>query len=437
MNTADHQYGDSEFGKRLKRFRLERDLTQADLASPRYTHAYVSTIEAGRRTPSREALEFFASKLGVDLNELETGRPKGMVEELKVKLHEARLAVSQGRLDDGKKVARSVIRTARDYELTRIEARGNELEGLICERQGHLDKAIARYRKAQDLLRGDAPTALAAAVAGEVRCLNDEGDPHHAIFVGENYLDRLQREQMASPAAFLRVRSAMIPAYLRGGSATKAREAADETLRSIPKVNDPFSLATAYVNIAAVQVNEGHYVDAEVALLKAEELFEALDLSYEAGTALLARGIGLASEDKKTEARKALERASSILSETGNVVQHANAEMEIARIDRLDGQAAKASDRLKKALGLLEADSHPRLEAWAHRELGLALSKRDKTEAEKHFNKSLELYELQGVHLEVARTHMMMGKLAGNKDTRGQLRAYEQAMTAMEQVQEV
>ena len=85
----------------------------------------------------------------------------------------------------------------------------------------------------------------------------------------------------------------------------------------------------------------------------------------------------------------------------------------------------------------LEADSQPRLEAWAHRELGLALSKRNKAEAEKHFNKALELYEFQGVHLEVARTHMMVAKLLVSKDVKGQLRAYERATTAIDEVQEV
>lgn len=50
---------------------------------------------------------------------------------------------------------------------------------------------------------------------------------------------------------------------------------------------------------------------------------------------------------------------------------------------------------------------------------------------------ALELYDLQGVHLEVARTYMMIAKLAGNRDTKEQLRAYERAAAAMDKVQEV
>src|SRR5437588_452318 len=40
-------------GRRMQRLRVARGLTQAELASPKYTHSYVSTIEAGRRRPAR------------------------------------------------------------------------------------------------------------------------------------------------------------------------------------------------------------------------------------------------------------------------------------------------------------------------------------------------------------------------------------------------
>ena len=61
-------------GTRLRQIRVARGMTQAELASPRYTHAYVSAIEAGRRQPSTKAIEHFAARLGVDPDELMTGR---------------------------------------------------------------------------------------------------------------------------------------------------------------------------------------------------------------------------------------------------------------------------------------------------------------------------------------------------------------------------
>src|SRR5688500_19568040 len=90
-------------GPRLKRLRVERGLTQKELAAPRYSHAYVSTIEAGRRVPSRAALEHFGAKLGIEVEELVTGRPADLHSRLAVQLHEARVSVSAGQLDEAER----------------------------------------------------------------------------------------------------------------------------------------------------------------------------------------------------------------------------------------------------------------------------------------------------------------------------------------------
>src|SRR5438132_1920312 len=62
-------------GVRLRRLRLERGLSQRDLSSPGVSYAYISRIEAGARTPSVKALRQLASKLGVSVEQLETGKP--------------------------------------------------------------------------------------------------------------------------------------------------------------------------------------------------------------------------------------------------------------------------------------------------------------------------------------------------------------------------
>jgi transcriptional regulator with XRE-family HTH domain len=60
-------------GKRLKRLRLSRGLSQRELSSPGVSYAYISRIEAGARTPSVKALRKLAPKLGVSVEYLETG----------------------------------------------------------------------------------------------------------------------------------------------------------------------------------------------------------------------------------------------------------------------------------------------------------------------------------------------------------------------------
>src|SRR5688500_20374598 len=60
-------------GVRLRRLRLERRLSQRELASPGVSYAYISRIEAGTRQPSVKALRKLARKLGVTAEYLETG----------------------------------------------------------------------------------------------------------------------------------------------------------------------------------------------------------------------------------------------------------------------------------------------------------------------------------------------------------------------------
>lgn len=387
--------------------------------------------------PSDEALEFFAQKLGADLDELATGRPEGLAQELKLQLQEARHGIARGRLKEAQITAQGVIRKAKTFQLPRITARGYEIDALAHERQGNLEGAIRRYERSVETIAGDAPTAWAVAVAGQVRCLNEFGEAHHAVFMGENYLERLKRERMSSPSAVLRVRSSLVLAYLGAGSHKKAAQTADECQRLIPKVNDPLTLAIAYVNVAAVQKKQGQHADADIALAKAEELFEALDLINETGIAVLARGYNLARSGKEKQARPALEKASALLKETGHHAQHLNAEIEIARLDRLEGRLDQAAARLEASLELLVSDTQPRVEAWAHRELGLILIKRDKTRATKHLKKALELYELQGNPLEVARTHILMAEQRGARDTKGRLEEYQRAAEAVHQMPEM
>lgn len=52
-------------GRRLRELRESTGLTQLELAGEACTHAYVSTIEAGKRLPSPRMLEHFARRLGV------------------------------------------------------------------------------------------------------------------------------------------------------------------------------------------------------------------------------------------------------------------------------------------------------------------------------------------------------------------------------------
>lgn len=62
------------FGKRLRDYRKRLGLTQEDLSGDRYSAAYISHLEAGKREPSNEAIGYIADRLGISVEELWSGR---------------------------------------------------------------------------------------------------------------------------------------------------------------------------------------------------------------------------------------------------------------------------------------------------------------------------------------------------------------------------
>jgi transcriptional regulator with XRE-family HTH domain len=197
-------------GTRLRRLRQARGLTQRQVGEPRYTHAYVSTVEAGRRRPSREALEHFASKLGVDADELITGRPPGLETTLRMRLHEAHVAISDGRFEGTERELQHIRRDARRHSLSGIEAKTEELRGLWLQRSGRPDEALVRYQRAEELLRDEPPAARVDAVDGKATCFSALGDVRYAIFLLESLLDEIERSGLSDPDAIARIHASLV-----------------------------------------------------------------------------------------------------------------------------------------------------------------------------------------------------------------------------------
>src|SRR3954469_15315683 len=100
------QTGPESIGQRLRRLRLERELSQRELSSPGVSYAYISRIEAGARRPSVKALRQLARKLGVSVEYLETGSDLREVDERELRLADAELEL---RLADDPAKVRNLV----------------------------------------------------------------------------------------------------------------------------------------------------------------------------------------------------------------------------------------------------------------------------------------------------------------------------------------
>jgi tetratricopeptide (TPR) repeat protein len=420
-------------GKRLRRLRVDRGLTQRELADPVYTHAYVSTIEAGRRKPSSAALEHFASKLGIDATELLTGTPVDLPARLEVSLQEARVAVSSGEIDDAERSFTRLAREASSHNLTRLVARAHQGLALCAERRGDTENAVEGYEKAEELLRGEPPTVRVDAVVGKARCFQLLGDSRYSTYLLETLLESLEREDLAEPSSLLAVNAPLVWHYFEGGLYKKAAEAAAEALRLAPRVHDPFRLAVMHVNVARVFLQKGEIDEATGSLRRAEDLFRQLSLTLEIARAQLALGFVHSREGNYELARKELTGALELSRDASTPLDEANACQELARIERLTGNLDEARALIERAIGLVGPDDDVSFLAGCHRELGLCLVDSDPAVAEKNLKNAIELFERAEAPAEVAVTYRVLGDLYTEQgDGRGGCQSYRLGIMALE-----
>jgi len=396
-----------DIGRRLRALRQEAGLTQQQLAAPVYTHAYVSTIEAGRRSPSRAAIEHFAAKLGVTPGELETGRPKGLEEGLRLRLNEARTNVSLGHVTAARQAYDEVRAAAEANGLPLVAATALEGSARCFEQEGRLDAAAEVFEAAEMLLQGIPAVAITGARCGRARCIAQKGDRRYAIYLLETLLDRLRATP--SPDALVYTHATLIPIYFRVGAFAAAKRSADEALRLAKRVEDPYVLATMHVQVARVLLGSGHPELAREALKEAEGMFRAQDLETELGMAHLALGYTARQEGRKREARTELRKAHDIFERTGRRIEQARASNELARLLREAGDVDAARDLVERATHLLDAGSDASELALSHRELGLCYAVSEPELAEKNLATAINLFELAEDTVEMAVTHRHLG----------------------------
>src|SRR6266436_6021591 len=129
--------GPESIGQRLRGLRLERQLSQRELASPGVSYAYISRIEAGARRPSVKALRQLARKLSVSVEYLETGSDLREVDERELRLADAELEL---RLANNPANAEEKLRTILDEAVaagdTAGALRANVALGLVASQTG-------------------------------------------------------------------------------------------------------------------------------------------------------------------------------------------------------------------------------------------------------------------------------------------------------------
>lgn len=403
-------HADPRLGRRLRQLRTERGLSQTELAAPNFTHAYISSIESGRRSPSPRVLRHLAEKLGVTADELVTGQPAGLKEHLELVLQDARRLLSSGAVDAARKAYQEVLDQATELSLDRHEAKARFGLAHCEERLGHWEEAIDRFEEAEEFADGRFTDIHADIVAGKARCIEILGDRSHAMYLLDRTVRDLRRRGIEDPLTLMKLYAPLSLSACEAGFYSQAAEAAAYVLSFEPSVEDPLTLATSHINVARTLLQQNEYETALRSLHRAEELFDQLELRLELGRAHLAQGIVLARKSH-TDAANHLRRAMKVFEAADSEVDKARTLVELGRVERLEENPNDAVPLLERAIELLRRIGDVAELALAHRELALAVGTTDDERAEKNLHEAIALFERSEAPLQVALTYRFLGEL--------------------------
>jgi transcriptional regulator with XRE-family HTH domain len=337
-------------GQRLKRLRLERGLSQRELAAPGVSYAYISRIEAGTRQPSVKALRRLAAKLGVSADYLETGSDLDPADSRELRLSDLELAIRLGADGDTEGPLRELIAEAdaAGDRTTALRARV-ALAALAQDHGAHAD-AVRLFEAA---LEGQAfdPVSFVDIYQQLARAYAGAGRTRAAVELLERCLDELgDGDDVALEARYATMLSYALSDI---GEIARAEEVVARALERVKETEDPYMRVRLYWSMARLAHAEGRVGVALTNVRKAIALLQATeDTVHLARAHLLAAGITLSRDDAET-AERHLDQAEHFLGASAAVEDTVEIKIRRSRVAVLTGRGESAVALAGEALALI------------------------------------------------------------------------------------
>jgi transcriptional regulator with XRE-family HTH domain len=357
-------------GQRLKRLRLERGLSQRELAAPGVSYAYISRIEAGTRQPSVKALRRLAAKLGVTADYLETGSDLDDDSARELRLSDLELAVRLGESED---VEPKLVELARESAAAgdrRTHLRTNVALAAIAQERGDARQAVQRLEHALEDEPFD-PAGLADIYSQLARAYHAAGSTHLSVDLFQRCLDELADGD--DPALEARYATALSYALSDIGEIGRAEEVVQHAIDRSEDITDPYMRVRLYWSMARLAQIEGQPTEALSNVRKAIALLELTDDTLHLARAhLLAARISLA-RDNPGPAVTHLAEAEHFLGSSAGREDTIELKVLRSRCETLAGNPGAGVELAREAIALIGAGV-PLEEGLAFSVLGDALA---------------------------------------------------------------
>ncbi|MEU0167460.1 helix-turn-helix domain-containing protein [Streptomyces iakyrus] len=399
-------------GRRVQRLRVERGLTQRQLAEPVYTPAYISTLESGRVRPSDDALRHLADRLGVAFDELASGHSARLVTELRLRLTEAQRTLAVGETEAAAGQYAGLLAEAETHALAAERSAALLGLGECALETGELVAGRQYFEQAEECLAGAPLPARVPALRGRAVAHYLAGELRYAVYLLETALDELNRGGLHDPDALLLLYASAIGPYMDMGAHARAAQAAEFALALAPQSGDPALVARMHRSVARTLVAEGRLAEADASLAKAAELYRGLQIRTELANCHWMRGYVYAQDGQLERAEAELREALGMLSAKRAALYSSQVAVELADVLHRRGRSDEAAALLHDVLGHLSPERGAVHSAAAHRLLGIIAEDARRTEeAEEHYVRALSLLERAGAAGDLADLCRLLGDL--------------------------
>ena len=323
---------DPGLGQRLRQLRLQRNMTQAQLADRDFTKGFISLVETGRTRVSLRAAEVLARRLSVAVTDLFVA-PSGEAQ-TEVELIRAEALLAAGHVDDALALAEQLDKRATGL----VRARVLRLRGraLIANRPREamqaLDEAVRIFRSA-------------GARDMTVRALFDLARAHAFMEArGEALNLALQCEQQLAGGELIdRSFELQLTTFLAGllidvGDAGAADLRAERARAIAEDIGDPRATGNLYYGLAVTREQQGDFEAALQFARRSLVEYERLDDQAAIGSCWNTIGWIFVKRAQFTRASEALARADRVAERQGDgrlaaYILQSRAELALVRHD--------------------------------------------------------------------------------------------------------
>ena len=329
-------------GSRLRAARVARGWTQSDLAGDTFSTGYVSRIETGARRPTMTALAALADRLEVTVGEIVQGASEAELDEIRLGLNYAELALQNGEPVDAEHQARLYVVRAENASQADLATEGRFLVARAMESLGQLDDAIIEFESLMKDAGGLFAIKCGIALS---RCYREVGDLNLATEIGERLQPALADGGLERTDEAIQLAMTVALAYIERGDLSRAARICTDAIRVAEEIASPAARSAAYWNASIVYSERG---ETQAALSLADRALGLLGEGQDArNLARLRIELGRLQLDLEppnlTAALEQIRRGSGELRATSaSPVEVALGDVVLARALLLDGQPALA-----------------------------------------------------------------------------------------------